>query len=90
MHMSLPVQEMVSEGVHAILIKVASLGLNASHLGRPLEELMPHLLELEAQYGCNACGEGGEFETLTLDCPAFVHGRIEIEVHGLLDVRNKF
>lgn len=29
-------------------------------------------------YGCNVCGEGGEYETLVLDCPLFQHARIEL------------
>ena len=28
------------------------------------------------QFGCNVCGEGGEYETLTLDCRLFTHARI--------------
>ena len=31
------------------------------------------------QYGCNICGEGGEYETLTLDSPLFKHGRIVLD-----------
>lgn len=31
------------------------------------------------EYGCNICGEGGEFESLTLDCPLFKHGRIVVD-----------
>ena len=27
-------------------------------------------------YGCNVCGEGGEYETLVLDCALFTHARI--------------
>ena len=27
-------------------------------------------------YGCNICGEGGEYETLVLDCALFTHARI--------------
>ncbi len=30
-------------------------------------------------YGCNVCGEGGEYETLTLDCPLFHRGRIVLD-----------
>lgn len=29
------------------------------------------LFQLSAQYGVHVCGEGGEYETLTLDCPLF-------------------
>ena len=31
----------------------------------------PTLLELQEKYGANVCGEGGEFETYTLDSPLF-------------------
>lgn len=30
-------------------------------------------------YGCNVCGEGGEYETLVLDCPLFRHARISLD-----------
>lgn len=32
---------------------------------------------METKYGIHVCGEGGEFETMTLDCPVF-HKRLEI------------
>jgi diphthine-ammonia ligase len=67
--------------VHAVLVKVAGLGLDPQrHLGRSLAEMQPLLERLQAQYGTNACGEGGEFETITLDCPAFTLARIVLEV----------
>ena len=31
-------------------------------------------------YGSYVCGEGGEYESLTLDCPLFLHARIVLEV----------
>lgn len=31
------------------------------------------------EHGCNICGEGGEYETLTLDCPLFTHARIVVD-----------
>ena len=30
-------------------------------------------------YGCNVCGEGGEYETLTLNCPLFRWARIVLD-----------
>lgn len=58
--------------VDAIVIKVAALGLDPKkHLGRSLSLLQPHLLKMHEKYGLNVCGEGGEYETLTLDCPLF-------------------
>ena len=63
---------MVSAQINAILIKVAALGLTPEkHLGKSIRELKDFLISLESKYGCNPCGEGGEYETLTLDCPLF-------------------
>lgn len=65
-------QEMIDCQVHAIIIKVAALGLMPDrHLGKSLKELQPHLLLMRDKYGLNVCGEGGEYETFTLDCPLF-------------------
>ncbi|CAG9819509.1 unnamed protein product [Phaedon cochleariae] len=70
--------EMIRCEVDAILIKVACLGLETKHLGRSLSLMQPHLLAMHEKYGVNVCGEGGEYETLTLDCPLF-KSRIVIE-----------
>lgn len=66
-------KDMVRDGVEAVLIKVAALGLDQGDLGKSLKEMMPKLLELSDKYGVHACGEGGEFESFTLDCPLFKH-----------------
>ncbi|KAM6134243.1 diphthine--ammonia ligase isoform 3-T3 [Phoenicopterus ruber ruber] len=65
-------KEMISSNVQAIIIKVAAFGLDPDkHLGKTLDEMEPCLLELSEKYGVHACGEGGEYETFTLDCPLF-------------------
>ncbi|XP_072935563.1 uncharacterized protein [Epargyreus clarus] len=65
-------QEMIASGVEAIIIKVAALGLDPRvHLGMTLRDIQPHLLVMQEKYGLNVCGEGGEYETFTLDCPLF-------------------
>ncbi|XP_023807182.1 diphthine--ammonia ligase isoform X2 [Oryzias latipes] len=64
--------EMISSDLHAILIKVAALGLDPEkHLGKSLADMEPYLKKLSEKYGVNICGEGGEYETFTLDCPLF-------------------
>ena len=64
---------MMECGMNAILIKVAALGLHPDkHLGKSLHDLRPELIRLNAKFGLNVCGEGGEYETLTLDCPLFM------------------
>ncbi|CAM0142061.1 unnamed protein product [Umbelopsis sp. WA50703] len=63
--------EMASAGVGAILIKVAAMGLSARHLGKSLAEMFPYLCTMNEQFDLHICGEGGEYETFTLDCPLF-------------------
>lgn len=63
---------MVSAGIEAILLKSAAAGLvPRQHLGKTLQQLRPHLWGLRSAFGSNICGEGGEYETLTLDSPSF-------------------
>ncbi|NWQ76185.1 DPH6 ligase, partial [Columbina picui] len=65
-------KEMISSNIQAIIVKVAALGLDPDkHLGKSLDEMEPYLLELSEKYGVHVCGEGGEYETFTLDCPLF-------------------
>ncbi|XP_060804149.1 uncharacterized protein LOC106130468 isoform X1 [Amyelois transitella] len=65
-------QEMIASGIEAIIIKVAALGLDPRiHLGMSIRDIQPHLLLMQEKYGLNVCGEGGEYETFTLDCPLF-------------------
>ena len=73
-------QDMIDSGLDAMLIKVACQGLDPhKHLGKRLSEMQPHLLALESKFGANVCGEGGEYESLTLDCPLFPRKRIVID-----------
>ncbi|KAK7695941.1 hypothetical protein QCA50_000580 [Cerrena zonata] len=70
--------EMIEAGLEAILIKVAGMGLTTKHLGKTLAQMQPTLLKLNDMYDLHPCGEGGEYETLTLDCPLFKK-RISLE-----------
>lgn len=70
--------DMIQDGVDAVLIKVAAIGLDPQrHLGRTLAEMRPILHDLNSKYDINVCGEGGEYETFTLNCPLF-RKRIEL------------
>ncbi|KYO28747.1 ATP-binding domain-containing protein 4 [Alligator mississippiensis] len=65
-------REMISSDIQAMIIKVAAFGLDPDkHLGKTLDQMEPYLLELSKKYGVHMCGEGGEYETFTLDCPLF-------------------
>ncbi|XP_028847815.1 diphthine--ammonia ligase [Denticeps clupeoides] len=64
--------EIISCDLHALLIKVAAFGLDPEkHLGKSLSEMEPYLKQLSQKYGVHVCGEGGEYETFTTDCPLF-------------------
>ncbi|CAG8541586.1 9750_t:CDS:10 [Paraglomus occultum] len=64
--------EMIKLGLEAVFIKVAAIGLESSHLGKSIRDMRSSLFELHEKYGVHVCGEGGEYETLTVDCPLFV------------------
>ena len=58
----------------AITIKVASMGLvPARHLGKDIAgQLLPHMLSLRPHI--HPAGEGGEFESFTLNAPGLMRG----------------
>ena len=59
-------------GIEAKLIKIACMGLAPrKHLGRSLQEVRDTLHRLHSDFGAHICGEGGEFETFTTDCPLY-------------------
>ena len=65
-------EEMRLANINAIIIKIASLGLTAKrHLGRSVTDLSSNLHSMKDKFGLNVCGEGGEYETLTLDCDLY-------------------
>ncbi|XP_047475310.1 diphthine--ammonia ligase-like isoform X1 [Penaeus chinensis] len=65
-------REMVDCGIDAIIIKVAAIGLEPrKHLGKSISQMITYLEKMKDKYSLNVCGEGGEYETFTLDCPIF-------------------
>ncbi|KAI7907376.1 uncharacterized protein BX663DRAFT_495703 [Cokeromyces recurvatus] len=63
--------EMANAGVNAILIKIAAIGLKPVHLGKSIGQMYPFLCQMNELYDLHICGEGGEYETFTIDCPLF-------------------
>ncbi|KAJ7929912.1 hypothetical protein B0H13DRAFT_2228328 [Mycena leptocephala] len=74
--------EMIAAGMEAILIKVAGIGLTVKHLAT--------FIKLNNLYGAHICGEGGEYETLTLDCPLFKHRILLTEVETVIHSDSDF
>ncbi|KAJ6539476.1 hypothetical protein B0H19DRAFT_361581 [Mycena capillaripes] len=82
--------EMIAAGMEAILIKVAGIGLTVKHLGNTLAQMEPTFIKLNTLYGAHICGEGGEYETLTLDCPLFKHRIVLTEVETVIHSDSDF
>ena len=62
--------EMVSAGIEAIIVGVFAEGLDERWLGRRLDaETKRELCRLRDRYGISIMGEGGEYESMTLDSP---------------------
>ncbi len=65
-------REMLAEQFEIIITAVAAEGFDSSWLGRKInEKCIADLIELNKKYGINISAEGGEYETLVLDCPLF-------------------
>lgn len=77
-------QNMIDSKFEAILVKVACLGLRKEHVGKTIAQMQPHLRDLNQKYQTNICGEGGEYETLVLNCPLFKK-RILIDEHEIIN-----
>ncbi|CAB0030442.1 unnamed protein product [Trichogramma brassicae] len=77
-------KEMIECSVNAVIIKVASLGLEPRHLGKSISEMQPHLTKMKEKYGLNVCGEGGEYETFTLDCPLYIKSIVVDEYESVV------
>ena len=76
---------MLAVKMKIILIKVATMGLNSSFIGKPIDYasavedgILEKLVQLKEKWQINVAGEGGEYESLVLDCPLFKEFRIVI------------
>lgn len=66
------ISEMLQHNFKIMVVGVAAHGFGKEWLGRVIDEnLLNELLELKKKFRINVAGEGGEFETLVLDCPLF-------------------
>lgn len=66
------IEEEIRNGFEIIITGVFCEGLNENWIGKNLGlKVLEELKELSKKYGINIAGEGGEFETLVLDCPLF-------------------
>jgi diphthine-ammonia ligase len=71
-------EEIIDLGFEVIITSASAEGLDESWLGRKMDKkLLEEILILHEKYGMHLAFEGGEAETLVLDCPLF-QKRIQI------------
>lgn len=69
---SATLNEAVNRGYEVMITSVNAYGLGREWLGRIIDqEAMNELIAASNNYGFNPGGEGGEYETLVIDCPLF-------------------
>lgn len=84
-------EEMIEYGIDARIIKVASPALGKECLNMNLKEIKDYMDNKKFKYEMNYCGEGGEYESIVLDCKHFKN-RIVVggyEVCGHPDENNR-
>jgi len=69
---------LVEQGFSIMIVGVSAMGLDKEWLGKQIDRAaLKRLDTLSKKYGFNLTFEGGEAETLVIDCPIF-HKRLQI------------
>lgn len=81
-------RELLDKGYQVILTSVAADGLDSSWLGRVLDYSdLKRLGALNDRIGLNVAGEGGEFESLVVDCPLFSQ---KVVIESSVEIENEY
>jgi asparagine synthase (glutamine-hydrolysing) len=65
-------EELAQKDFNVLISAVAAFPLDKSWVGRRIDaKFINSVKKLEGDYGINPAGEGGEFESLVVDCPLF-------------------
>jgi ABC transporter with metal-binding/Fe-S-binding domain ATP-binding protein len=65
-------REQINSGFKILITGVFAYGLSENWLGKIIDnEVLLDLVNLKKKYGLNVAGEGGEYETLTINGPIF-------------------
>ena len=76
-------RELIKNNFKIIFSSIAADGLDSSWLNKIItNEDIDKLSKLNKKNGLNVAGEGGEFESLVLDCPLF-HKALEIQEYSI-------
>lgn len=76
--------DLIKNKFKVIISAIAAEGLNKDFLGKTIDrKIIEKLKEINKKNGVHISGEGGEFETLVLDCPLYKK-RIKIKKAGIM------
>jgi len=65
-------RDLISKKFNAVISSIACDGLTKDFLGKKIDtDMIQKLIALNKKIGINVAGEGGEYETLVVDCPMF-------------------
>lgn len=82
-------RELVRQGFKVIISSIAALGLTKNDLGKSLDNaFIDKMVELNHEIGINIAFEGGEAETLVLDCPLFKKKIVIKEAKKIMDTEH--
>ncbi len=74
-------REVVRDGYRFILTAISAMGLGEGWLGKEIdEESVLQLISLSRKFRFNPSLEGGEGETLVIDCPLFPRKCLQVEL----------
>ncbi|MEK6900114.1 MAG: diphthine--ammonia ligase, partial [Nanoarchaeota archaeon] len=83
-------QELLDDKFEIVFTSIAAEGLDKSWLGRKITVKDVELLQnIHQKLGINVAGEGGEFESLVLDCPLFNKKVILEKTEVIEEAKNK-
>ena len=87
----------VNRGFHIIIAGVSAMGLDNKWLGREIDkESIAKLVSISKKCGFNLTFEGGEAETLVIDCPLYRKKKLQINAatthwdgqRGIFEIRD--
>jgi asparagine synthase (glutamine-hydrolysing) len=83
-------QELVKNRFEVVIVGVFADSLDKSWIGRKIDSaFIDEAKKLQEKYGINPAGEGGEFETLVLNCPLF-RKKLDIRIKNISGEENSW
>ncbi len=84
-------EEIINLGFEVIITSVSAEGLDESWLGKKIDmDLLDEIIKLNKKYGMHMAFEGGEAETMVLDCPLFKKRIKILEAENVWDRDNGY